>query len=130
MTASRAASPSPSTRWANCVPDYYMTQKNSAEFISAAGFTTLTSDIQRASDHNGLAHEWHGRRAACLRRDLRQPGARRQLSAERGYDVREHIRNNLFFNIGDFFKDRVPVSVAIATNLSGPSAFWPRWRAC
>ena len=40
--------------WANAVPDYFMTAKNSASFISAAGFTQLTSDIQRASDHNGF----------------------------------------------------------------------------
>jgi hypothetical protein len=105
--------------WANCVPDYYMTGKNTPTFISAAGFTRLTTDIQRASDHNGLAHEWEDDELLAFDA-IYDSRALADLSVERGYDVRAHIANDLFGNIGDFIRDRVPVNVAIATNLSGP----------
>jgi hypothetical protein len=106
-------------RWATAVPDYFMTEKNSATFISAVGFTRLTRDIQRASDHNGLAHEWNDDELLAFDA-IYDSRALADLSAERGYDVRAHIKDDLFGNIGDFIADRVPVSVAIATNLSGP----------
>src|SRR5947208_1949312 len=44
--------------WARWFPDYYMTGKNSASFINTGPSYILASDLQRASDHNGLAHEW------------------------------------------------------------------------
>ena len=105
--------------WANYVPDYYLTNKNVPTFINATPSYILTSDIQRASDHNGMAHEWHESELRAFDA-VYDSIALEKLSAERGYDVREHIKNNLFFNIGDYFRDRVPISVAIATNLSSP----------
>lgn len=105
--------------WANYVPDYYLTNKNVPTFINATPSYVLTSDIQRASDHNGMAHEWHESELRAFDA-IYDSAALDILSVERGYDVREHIKNNLFFNIGDYFKDRVPISVAIATNLSSP----------
>ena len=105
--------------WANYVPDYFISGKNSATFISAVGFTVSPSDLQRASDHNGYAHEWDDdelKAFDCIYDSL----ALEALSAERGYDVRNHIRAGYFENIGDFIAQRIPVSVAIATNLSGP----------
>lgn len=105
--------------WASYVPDYYLTNKNSPTFINATPSYVLTSDIQRASDHNGMAHEWNESELRAFDA-IYDSTALSALSAERGYDVREHIKNNLFFNIGDYFRDRVPISVAIATNLSSP----------
>jgi hypothetical protein len=105
--------------WADYVPDYFMTAKNSPSYISAAGFTRLTSDIQRCSDHNGLAHEWTDDEILAFDA-IYDSRALEQLSVEKGYDVRAHIKSDLFGNIGDFIAQRVPVSVAIATNLSGP----------
>ena len=105
--------------WASCVPDYFMTEKNSATFISAVGFTRLTKDIQRASDHNGLAHEWSDDELLAFDA-IYDSQALADLSVEKGYDVRRHIRDDLFGNICDFIVNRVPISVAIATNLSGP----------
>jgi hypothetical protein len=105
--------------WADAVPDYFMTAKNSPSFISAAGFTQLTSDIQRASDHNGLAHEWSDTELKAFDA-IYDSTALANLSAEKGYDVRQHIANGIFFNIGDFFVQRVPVPIAIQSNLSGP----------
>ncbi len=105
--------------WAHAVPNYFMTEKNGTTFINATTNYVLTRDIQRASDHNGMAHEWNS--AEILAFDaIYDSTALTTLSTEKGYDVRAHIRDNLFFNIGDYFKDRVPVSVAINTNLSGP----------
>ncbi len=46
--------------------------------------------------------------------------ALKELSKERGYDVREHIAKDLFFNIGDFFAHRMPIETAMSSNLSGP----------
>lgn len=104
--------------WAHAVPNYFMTEKN-GPFINATTDYVLTRDIQRASDRNGMAHEWNS--AEILAFDaIHDSTALATLSAEKGYDVRAHIRDNLFFDIGDYFKDRVPVSVAINTNLSGP----------
>ena len=45
--------------WADYFPDYYITAKNSPNFIDAGPSYILPSDLQRASDHNCLAHERH-----------------------------------------------------------------------
>ena len=108
--------------WANYVPDYDMVRVNSPTLVSAEEFslgTTLGSQIQRASDHNGLAHEWDESELFAFDA-IYDSKALADLAIEKGYDVREHIRQGLFFNIGDFFKDRVSVDVAIGGNLSGP----------
>ena len=104
--------------WATAVPDYFMTGKNSPTFISAEGFTTVPSDIQRCSDHNGVAHEWADDDVLIFDAIHDSP-IFDQLSAEKGYDVREHIKRDLYGNIGDYLAFRYPVSIAIATNLSG-----------
>src|SRR5581483_8071405 len=44
--------------WARWYPDYTLTGKNSASFINTSPSYVLATDLQRASDHNGLAHEW------------------------------------------------------------------------
>src|SRR5262249_32986467 len=44
--------------WARWYPDYTLTGKNSASFINTSPSYVLASDLQRGSDHNGLAHEW------------------------------------------------------------------------
>ena len=105
--------------WANWLPDYFMTEKNSATFIDAGPSYVLTGDKQRVSDHNGLAHEWADDELLAFDAIYDSP-ALAQLSAERGYDVRQHIMDNFFFNMGDFFRDRVPINIAIQSNLSGP----------
>lgn len=104
--------------WATYVPDYYMTEKNGPTFIEASGFTQTNRDIQRASDHNGMAHEWEEDELLAFDAIYDSP-ALAQLSTEKGYDVRQKIANGIFYDIGDYFKNRVPVSVAINTNLSG-----------
>ncbi|MCU0794207.1 MAG: hypothetical protein MUE42_15465 [Opitutaceae bacterium] len=104
--------------WASYVPDYFMTEKNGPTFIQATPGYTLSRDIQRVSDHNGLAHEWEVDELLAFDAIYDSP-ALAQLSTERGYDVRQKIANGIFLNIGDYMVDRVPISVAINTNLSG-----------
>ncbi|MCE5185925.1 MAG: hypothetical protein LLF76_07350 [Planctomycetaceae bacterium] len=105
--------------WAHYMPDYVMTAKNSASYINAGPDYVLSSDLQRASDHNGLAHEWADDELLAFDAIYDSP-ALAQLSTELGYDVRQYITDNLYCNEGDFIAHRVPINVAIASNLSGP----------
>lgn len=105
--------------WARWFPDYTMTAKNSASFIDAPQSYVLSSDLQRASDHNGLAHEWADDELLAFDA-IYDSAALANLSNELGFDVRDYIRNNLFCNEGDFIVYHVPVNVAIQSNLSGP----------
>src|SRR6185312_6991927 len=47
-------------------------------------------------------------------------------SNDLGFDLRQYICDNLFFDEGDFIVNHVPVSVAIGSNLSGPYAILPQ----
>jgi autotransporter-associated beta strand protein len=110
--------------WARYMPDYTITAKNSASFVDAAPSYILSSDLQRASDHNGLAHEWDDNEIKAFDA-IYDSVALTNLSNELGLDVRGYIRSNLFFNEGDFIVNHVPVNVAIQSNLSGPYAILP-----
>ncbi|HRS72274.1 MAG TPA: hypothetical protein P5175_10540 [Anaerohalosphaeraceae bacterium] len=96
-----------------------MTAKNSATYINAGPDYILSSDLQRASDHNGLAHEWADDELFAFDAIYDSP-ALAQLSIEKGFDVRQYITDNLYCNEGDFIVYRVPINVAISSNLSGP----------
>src|SRR5512135_1348002 len=96
-----------------------MTAKNSASFINTSPSYILRSDLQRASDHNGLAHEWADDELLAFDA-IYDSVALTNLSNELGFDVRGHIKTNLFCDEGDFIVYHVPVDVAIASNLSGP----------
>lgn len=105
--------------WAHYMPDYVMTAKNSATYIDAGPSYVLSSDLQRASDHNGLAHEWADDELFAFDA-IYDSAAVAQLSTELGYDVRQYITDNLYCDEGDFIVYRVPINVAISSNLSGP----------
>jgi len=105
--------------WARWYPDYYLTGKNSASFINTSPSYILASDLQRASDHNGLAHEWQDDELLAFDA-IYDSVALTNLSSELGFDVRNYIKTNLFCNEGDFIENHVPVDVAIQSNLSGP----------
>jgi hypothetical protein len=105
--------------WARWYPDYYMTAKNSASFINTSPSYILASDLQRASDHNGLAHEWSDDELLAFD-SIYNSVALTNLSNELGFNVRDYIKTNLFCNEGDFIVNHVPVDVAIQSNLSGP----------
>jgi autotransporter-associated beta strand protein len=106
--------------WANHVPDYFMTEGwNKNILCDSNRAVQIGWNVERSSDHNGLAHEWEDNEIYALDA-IYDSVALTTLSAERGYDVRQHIINDLFFNIGDFFLNRVPLDTAIGSNLSGP----------
>jgi hypothetical protein len=107
--------------WACWFPDFYMTGKNSASFINVTPSYILPQDEQRASDHNGLAHEWADTDIQAFDA-IYDSVALTNLSNEAGLDVRQFIKSNLFYNEGDFFVNHAPVNVAIGSNLSGPYA--------
>ncbi|HEU5122461.1 MAG TPA: LamG domain-containing protein [Verrucomicrobiae bacterium] len=105
--------------WARCFPDYFMTEKNSATFLNVTPGYILPSDKQRASDHNGLAHEWADDEVLAFDAIYDSP-ALANLSTELGFNVRDYIATNLFCNEGDFLVYHVPPEVATDSNLSGP----------
>ena len=105
--------------WARYFPDYTVTGKNNATFINTGPSYILSSDLQRASDHNGLAHEWADDELLAFDAIYDSP-ALADLSTELGFDVRGYITTNLFCNEGDFIVYHVPPDVATDSNLSGP----------
>ena len=106
--------------WATCFPDYFMNGgKNGPNLVSPAQAEKLKWDVRRASDHNGFGHEWTQVELQAFDA-IWNSKALRDLSAERGYDVRAHIVKNYFENEADFFTKRVPLESAVSTSLSEP----------
>jgi hypothetical protein len=105
--------------WARWFPNYTVTGKNSATFINTGPSYILGSDLQRASDHNGLAHEWADDELLAFDAIHDSP-ALTNLSVELGFDVRGYIKTNLFYDEGNFIVYHVPPEVATDSNLSGP----------
>jgi hypothetical protein len=105
--------------WARYFPNYTVTGKNSATFINTGPSYILASDLQRASDHNGLAHEWADDELLAFDAIHDSP-ALTNLSTELGFDVCGYIKTNLFYDEGDFIVYHVPPEVATDSNLSGP----------
>lgn len=106
--------------WANHVPDYFISGKGGdGEPVSPAEADKQSWFVSRVSDHNNLAHEWP---QGCLSAFdcIHDSQSLEELSAKRGYDVRRHIAEHLFGNIGDMFVKRVKPEWAIRSNLSGP----------
>ncbi|HXF11387.1 MAG TPA: hypothetical protein VN625_11430, partial [Desulfuromonadaceae bacterium] len=113
--------------WARWHPLYYLTAINSPTLIDVTtNFLATTGGFgpQRASDHNGLAHEWQVEELKAFDA-IYNSVALTNLSTEMGYDVRQYISDNLFFDEGDFLINHIPVSIAIQSNLSGPYAILP-----
>jgi len=105
---------------ASSLPDYFMTAaRGTPRLVGPAEAAQLKWNVGRASDHNGLAHEWSIVEVRAFDA-IWNSQALRALSAERGYDVRAHIAKDYFANEGDFITQRVPIETATGTNLSGP----------
>ncbi|HEY2082648.1 MAG TPA: hypothetical protein VGI88_07660, partial [Verrucomicrobiae bacterium] len=113
--------------WARWHPSYYLTAINSASYIDVTpNYLASTGGFgpQRASDHNGLAHEWATDELLAFDA-IYDSVVLTNMNAEMGYDVRQYICDNLFFDEGDFLVNHIPVSIAIQSNLSGPYAVLP-----
>ncbi len=114
--------------WARWHPSYYLTAINSASFINVTpNYLASTGGFgpQRASDHNGLAHEWADDELLAFDA-IYNSVALTNMNAEFGFDVRQYICDNLFFDEGDFLVNHIPVDLAIQSNLSGPYAILPQ----
>jgi hypothetical protein len=103
--------------WANVVPDYYLSPINDEAPLSPTQAAARGWNVQRASDHNGLGHELSWFPVPALDR-IWGSRALVQLSAERGYDVREHIIKDLYLNETDYLTNTVPLPVHTSANLS------------
>jgi len=115
--------------WARWHPAYYLTDINSpglenvtTNYVMAV--TTGSFGLQRASDHNGLAHEWQDDELKAFDA-IYNSVVLTNLNAELGCNVRDFITTNLFFDEGDFLVDHVTIQGAIQSNLSGPYAVLP-----
>jgi hypothetical protein len=114
--------------WARWHPSYYLTAINSPTYINVTpNYLASTGGFgpQRASDHNGLAHEWQDDELLAFDAIYNSVGLT-NLSTEMGFDVRQYIANNLFFDEGDFLVNHIPIDIAIQSNLSGPYAVLPQ----
>ena len=114
--------------WARWHPSYYLTAINSPTYINVTpNYLATTGGFgpQRASDHNGLAHEWQDDELLAFDAIYNSVGLT-NLNTEMGFDVRQYISDNLFFDEGDFLVNHIPISIAIQSNLSGPYAILPQ----
>lgn len=109
-------------KWADAVPDYFMTEAwNKSTLVGLDDLNKYRSTIafvQRASDHNGLTHEFHEGEILAFDR-IYDSKALKLLSAEKGYDVRQHITKDLFLNIAQWLKDQPTIESHLGTNLVG-----------
>ncbi|MDD3078146.1 MAG: T9SS type A sorting domain-containing protein [Paludibacter sp.] len=109
-------------KWANVVPNYFMTQAwNKSTLVGLDelnAYRNTIAFVQRASDHNGLTHEFHEGEILAFDR-IYDSQALQSLSVEKGYDVRQHITNDLFLNIALWLKDQPTMDSHLGTNLVG-----------
>lgn len=103
--------------WAKYLPHYYFTGKNGTKPLDAEAAIAM-GDVQRVSDHNGVAHEVREDPVTAFDAIYDSP-ALAQLSTELGYDVRVRITDDFFNSTMDYLTKRVPLAVHVATNLSG-----------
>ena len=114
--------------WARWHPSYYLTAINSPSYINVTpNYLAFTGGFgpQRASDHNGLAHEWQDDELLAFDA-IYNSVVLTNMNAEMGFDVRQYICDNLFFDEGDFLINHIPIDIAIQSNLSGPYAVLPQ----
>lgn len=109
-------------KWADAVPDYFMTEGwNRTRIVTPDELPRKAGKAlvaHRASDHNGLAAEIHDKEVLAFDR-IYHSKALKDLSKQRGYDVRKHIMNDLFLNLVLWMKDYQDMDVHASTNLIG-----------
>ncbi len=107
-------------KWANTLPDYFLTIAWNYETpidrdVLLANRATITA--QRASDHNGLAHEFFD--GTVLAYDyIFNSKALQGLAAEKGYDTRNHITQDFFLNTTRWLLNVPTMDQHLYTNLS------------
>ncbi len=106
--------------WANRIPDYFIGTGNTGlPPISPQQAENEKWFVCRVSTYNAMAHEWPHLALSAFDAVF-DSQALKDLSHARGTDVRAHIAQDFFANIGDVFAKRIPPAWAIRTNLSLP----------
>ena len=93
--------------WAKVLPNYYFTGKNGMRPLHAEEAIAM-GDVQRASDHNGVAHEIRQEPVTAFDAIYDSP-ALQTLSRELGYDVRQRITDDFFMDAMNYITKRVPL---------------------
>lgn len=87
------------------INDFFMTEGwNKSEIVNKNDlqyYYDNALNVQRVSDHNGLASEYSDKELIAFDR-IYSSQALRDLSISRGYDVRKYIFENYFLNITDW----------------------------
>lgn len=108
--------------WGRWYPDYVMCGPgwNVNQFLSGGpAFQIPANSVERASDHNGLAHEWNDTPLKAFDA-IYDSVVLTNMNSEFGFNVRDFITTNIFFFEGNFFEYNLPIASAIGSNLSGP----------
>jgi hypothetical protein len=106
--------------WARVIPDYFIGNGNPGlPPISPQQAESEKWFVCRVSTYNAMAHEWPHLALSAFDA-IFDSQALKDLSHARGYDVRTHIAQDFFANIGDVFAKRIKPEWAIRTNLSLP----------
>ena len=105
--------------WATAFPNYFFTNQNSGKPIEAAEAAAKNyTVVQLMSDHNGVGHEMDRGPVYALDA-IYDSQALKDLSAQRGYDVRKKILDDYFVREVDYLLNKLPIATHVATNLSG-----------
>jgi len=105
--------------WAKYVPDYFFTSTNSGTPITVAQAKAQNFNVQRFSDHNGIAHELDAGPIDALDAIYDSPTLA-QLATELGSNVKQNIIDDYFMNELDFMLNDPPIEVHTGGNLSFP----------
>jgi hypothetical protein len=106
--------------WASRIPDYFIGKGNAGlPPISPQQAENEKWFVCRVSTYNAMAHEWPHLALSAFDA-IYDSQALKDLSHTRGSDVRAHIAQDFFANIGDVFAKRIKPAWAIRTNLSLP----------
>jgi hypothetical protein len=105
--------------WATAFPNYFFTNENSGKPINVADAEKKNyTVVQLMSDHNGVGHEMD--RGPVYAMDaIYDSQALKDLSTQRGYDVRKKILDDFFGREIDYLLNKIPITTHVATNLSG-----------
>jgi len=108
--------------WGRWYPDYVMCGPgwNVNQFQPGGPtFQVPLTSVERASDHNGLAHEWNDTPLKAFDA-IYDSVVLTNMNSEMGFNVRDFIATNVFLFEGNFFENNVSIASAIGSNLSGP----------
>lgn len=107
-------------RWADYLPDYFITKGwNLQHPLSIDEIAEKANyKVEWSSDSNGFTNEITAVQVALYDKIQNSTGFA-GISAEKGYDVLEHITNDFYMQKLDYLKEVIPLEVAVSSNLPG-----------